>query len=47
MTNSSNYSELTAFPSQLLKPGVSSVAWKYSEIIEWIDSRVQARDEIA
>jgi prophage regulatory protein len=34
------------FPKSIrLVPGGTSVAWLESEILEWIDSRIQARDE--
>jgi len=36
------------FPQSIqLIPGGKSVAWLESEIIDWIDSRVNARDEVA
>ena len=34
------------FPKSIqLVPGGKSVAWKESEILEWIDERIQERDE--
>jgi prophage regulatory protein len=36
------------FPKSIqLIPGGKSVAWLESEVIDWIDSRVKARDEVA
>jgi len=36
------------FPKPVtLVPGGKSVAWLESEVLEWIDSRIQARDEVA
>ena len=36
------------FPSNVqLVPGGTSVAWVEKEILDWIDSRIKARDEVA
>ena len=36
------------FPKSIqLVPGGKSVAWLESEVMDWIDSRVIARDEVA
>ena len=36
------------FPKSIqLVPGGKSVAWLESEVMDWIDSRVKARDEVA
>lgn len=36
------------FPKSVqLVPGGSSVAWVEKEVLNWIDSRIQARDEVA
>jgi len=35
------------FPKSVqLVPGGSSVAWVEKEVLDWIDSRIQARDEV-
>ena len=36
------------FPTNVqLVPGGTSVAWVEKEILDWIDSRIKARDEVA
>ena len=36
------------FPKSIhLVPGGSSVAWVEAEVLSWIESRIQARDEVA